>query len=423
MQETQIKICVIGLGYIGLPTSVMFASSGCEVLGVDVNEDVVRALNEGRVLIEEPYLGAMVEQAVRQGRLRAVTEPEEADAFIIAVPTPINPDKTADMGYVRAAAESIVPYVRKGCMVILESTSPPETTAKLIAPIIAKSGLDTGKDLYIAHSPERVLPGRILEELVNNNRVVGGLNRESAEMVAWLYKRFVRGEIYITDATTAEMCKLMENTFRDVNIALANELAMLCEDMGVNAWEVIALSNKHPRVNLHQPGPGVGGHCIAVDPWFIVEKRPQIANIIRLARLTNDSMPARVAARAVSIMGGAAGKICAVLGVTYKPNIDDTRESPIMALIELLSGKGAEVRAYDPHIAGRRDIPFLAGGLNEAARGADLMILAVNHKEFDDLDLPALAALMRSKNLLDARNSVSREKAGLAGLNYYLLGN
>ncbi|HCW03827.1 MAG TPA: UDP-N-acetyl-D-mannosamine dehydrogenase, partial [Clostridium sp.] len=320
------KICVVGLGYIGLPTAATFASYGVEVVGVDVNSKVVEALNEGKVIIEEPDLDEMVLKAVQSGKLRASLKAESADAFIIAVPTPITEDKKADMTYVKAAAESIVPYLKAGDIVILESTSPTGTVEELMCPILEKSGLKLGEELFVGHSPERVLPGQILKELIYNNRLVGGINRVSAEKIRDLYKIFVKGEIYLTTATTAEMCKMMENTFRDVNIALANELAKLCENLGINAWEVINLCNKHPRVNLHLPGPGVGGHCLAVDPWFIIEKDPETAKIIELGRRTNDSMPAHVLKRIKEIKKENAisdDLKVTVLGITYKPDIDD----------------------------------------------------------------------------------------------------
>ena len=264
------KISIVGIGYIGLPTAVMFARKGHQVVGMDLNPKAVEALNQGRIIIEEPYLDEAVSEAVKSGNLRASGRVEPADVYIVCVPTPILPDRNADMRAVKAATESLLPLLKKGDTVILESTSPPGTTRDLMAPILAKSGLDPMTDLNVAYCPERVLPGRILIEMKENNRVVGGLTAAAAEKVRDLYKCFVSGEIYLTDATTAEMTKLMENTYRDVNIALANELAKICEKMGINAWDVIGMANRHPRVNLHQPGPGVGGHCIAVDPWFIV---------------------------------------------------------------------------------------------------------------------------------------------------------
>jgi len=416
-----IKICVIGLGYIGLPTSAMFATHGCQVIGVDVNEKVVVALNRGEITIEEPYLDIMVQAAVRSGQLKAYTKPREADAFIIAVPTPITEDKKADMSCVISAAEMIVPYLKKGNIVILESTSPVGTTEELLVPILEKSGLKIGEELYVGHSPERVLPGRILWELVNNNRIVGGINQKSAEMIRDLYKIFVNGEIYITTAATAEMCKTMENTYRDVNIALANELAMICEKVGINVWEVINLCNKHPRVNLHQPGPGVGGHCLAVDPWFIVEKTPDLAKIIALSRETNDSMPQHVLAKIDDILKDIEGiKKVSILGITYKPNIDDIRESPIIKLIELLDERiDYEISVYDPYMKAHK---YQAKDIVTASENSDLIVLAVNHDDFNNLPLQDMSRVMRNKNFFDTRNFCNRHDIENKGFKYFLLG-
>ena len=416
-----IKICVIGLGYIGLPTSAMFATHGCQVVGVDVNEKVVVALNRGEITIEEPYLDIMVQAAVRSGHLKAYTEPQEADAFIIAVPTPITEDKKADMSCVISAAEMIVPYLRKGNIVILESTSPVGTTEDLLVPILEKSGLKIGEELYVGHSPERVLPGKILWELVNNNRIVGGINQQSAEKIRDLYKIFVNGEIYLTTAATAEMCKTMENTYRDVNIALANELAKICEKVGINVWEVINLCNKHPRVNLHQPGPGVGGHCLAVDPWFIVEKTPDLAKIIALSRETNDSMPQYVLAKIDDILKDIEGiKKVSILGITYKPNIDDIRESPIIKLIELLDERiDYEISVYDPYMKAHK---YQAKDIVTASENSDLIVLAVNHDDFNNLPLQDMSRVMRNKNFFDTRNFCNRHDIENKGFKYFLLG-
>ncbi len=416
------KICIIGIGYIGLPTAAMFATHGFEVIGVDINSDVVSELNKGKIIIEEPNLDTMVHEAVASGNLKAKTSPQEADVFILSVPTPINKDKTADMKYVVASAESIVPYLKEGNIVILESTSPPRTVEDLIVPILAKSGLKIGEEIFVAHSPERVLPGRILIELVENDRIVGGINRASSEAVRDLYKTFVEGEIFIADATTAEMCKLMENTFRDVNIALANELSMLCEAMGINAWDVIKLSNKHPRVNLHQPGPGVGGHCIAVDPWFIIEKCPEISRMIKTGRLINDGMPKHVFERSKKILSGIDGiKKVTVLGVTYKPNVDDMRESPIIELVELFANDPEiKVNLVDPHIGNHN---LLERDLYEAATGSDLVLLGVNHSDFTDIDFSKLKSVMKTPNIFDTRNFWDKEELKALGFNYNLLGS
>lgn len=414
------KICIVGLGYIGLPTAAMFATHGHKIIGVDVSTKVVEALNKGKIIIEEPYLDIMVQAAVTSGNLTAQTTPEEADVFIIAVPTPINEDKTADMSYVEVATEAIVPFLRKDNIVILESTSPPGTVEKLMIPILEKSGLVMGEELLVAHSPERVLPGKILHELVDNNRIVGGINNASCEAVSDLYRTFVRGEIYLTNPTTAEMTKLMENTFRDVNIALANELAKICENVGINAWEVIQLANKHPRVNLHQPGPGVGGHCLAVDPWFIVEKQPEVSNIIELSRKTNDGMPKHVLKRVKDILGDTLEKTnITILGITYKPNIDDMRESPILELIELLEEENVNLSIVDPYIS---NFKYLEKDIYKATKDSDLVILGVNHDDFSNIDLKQLKQSMGKPNIFDTRNFFDEEEVKEANLNYYLIG-
>ena len=416
------KICVIGLGYIGLPTSAMFASAGHEVVGVDKNQRIVDALNRGEVIITENGLAEFVAEVMKTGRLRATTSPESSDAFIISVPTPIKEDKTADMRFVESATRELAAVLKKGDLVILESTSPVGTVDSLMKPILEDiSGLKAGEDFSLGHSPERVIPGHILYELVHNNRIAGGYDSRSAHRIAELYASFVKGEITETDARTAEMCKLSENTFRDINIAYANELAKICEKQGVNVWELIKLCNKHPRVNILQPGPGVGGHCIAVDPWFIVEKEPSLATMIRDARLTNDSMPSYTTERAMEILSGTdSPKVC-VLGVTYKPDVDDMRESPVLELIERLRDKGCSVIAHDPFVAGRRE--DILADLSEAAKDADLLILGVNHSQYKQLDFTALAGIVRNKNFFDTRNFADASAAAAAGFKYYLLGN
>ena len=415
------KLCVIGLGYIGLPTAAMFAANGHDVMGVDVNARISEALNRGETLIEEPNLGDAVRWAVSTGRLKAGNLPEEADAFIICVPTPAMIDHTADMRFVENATRSILPYLKKGDTVILESTSPPGTTRGMVMDILNESGLSPEKDLFVAYCPERVLPGRILIELVENSRVIGGINKESAVKVRDLYGCFVRGEMYITDSTTAEMCKLMENTYRDVNIALADELAKICENLGINAWEVIRYANKHPRVNILQPGPGVGGHCIAVDPWFIVQQQPHTARMIDLARRINDGMPHFVMERIKSILKDIMGikKVC-ILGVTYKPDVDDIRESPITRLTDLM--KAEEDYTYvvvDPHadFEGSRE-----KDVYEASRGCHMLLLAVNHHDFRLPDFRRIKEIMAYPCVLDTRNFWNAEDVEAAGLKYHLLG-
>jgi len=415
------KICVLGLGYIGLPTAAMFATHGHSVTGVDVRGDVVDALNNAKITIEEPYLDILVQAAVKSENLVGSTEPVEADVFIIAVPTPLTAGKQADMSYVVQATQSILPYVRKGNIVVLESTSPPGTVRDIICPMLERSGLILGEELYVGHSPERVLPGRILMELVGNNRIVGGINGESADRIKDIYSTFVNGEIFLTDETTAEMCKVMENTFRDVNIALANELSKICEETGIDAWEVIRLCNKHPRVSIHQPGPGVGGHCLAIDPWFIVQSNPETAGIIRLSRQTNDSMPHFVAGSIEGMLCGGEGRrrIC-ILGVTYKADVDDVRESPILELISILVERGHEVAAYDPHARG---FWCEAKSLEEAVGGSDIVVLGVNHEAFKKLNLNELRAMTRGGLFFDLRNFMDKEELEKAGFRVKVLGN
>jgi UDP-N-acetyl-D-mannosaminuronic acid dehydrogenase len=328
------KICVIGMGYIGLPTASTFAIHGVQVVGVDNNPEVLEVLNAGRVHIQEPGLRALAEQAFGSGNLRLSREPEPADAFIIAVPTPATPrvkggaDPTAELGMVVAASQAILPHLGPGNLVMLESTCPPRTTLDLVAPILERSGLRAGVDFLLAYSPERVLPGRILQELTENARVIGGVTPASAEAGRELYALFVRGEIVLTDATTAEMVKLMENTSRDVSIAIANEFARLAEHIGVDVWEAIAMANRHPRINILRPGPGVGGHCVSVDPWFLVQADPEQARLIRTARQVNDDQPLHAVLLVERALGTLQGRKVAALGLAYKPDVDDLVRVP-----------------------------------------------------------------------------------------------
>jgi len=419
--ESKLKnICVIGLGYIGLPTASMFAMRGFKVVGVDVNESIVATINKGDIHIEEPGLKTIVTAAIKSGNLRASTKPVESDVFILAVPTPFKDNKLPDMSYVENATRSIVPVIRKGNLVILESTSPAGTTRQLIANILKESKLNVEKDIYIAHCPERVLPGKILEELIGNDRVIGGINRESAEKAAELYRSFVTANIFITDSTTAELVKLVENTFRDVNIALANELACICEKLGVNVWEVISLANKHPRVKIHNPGPGVGGHCISVDPWFIVADFPDDAKLIKIARYRNDGIPYHVVEIIKNILDGVKNPKVAILGVSYKGNVDDTRESPSIEVIEELKKAQFYVNIYDPHV---KHFQFELSGFEEVFRDADLVTILTDHNEFRYLDPEGVGNLMRKRIIFDTRNLINRDKWEKAGFETYLIGD
>jgi UDP-N-acetyl-D-mannosaminuronic acid dehydrogenase len=416
-------ICLLGLGYIGLPTGSMFALAGKNVVGVDPSPRVQAALSSGLASIDEPELQTLVTAAIKSGRLRVQTQPETADAFIIAVPTPLDPTTNrADLTFVKHAARDIVPFLRRGNLVVLESTVPPGTTRDVLAPILAESGLTPGRDIFVAHCPERVLPGRILVELEQNDRLAGGLTPACADRAADLYQTFVKGAIMRTDATTAEMVKVMENTFRDVNVALANEFALIAERIGVDVWEAIRLANHHPRVNVLRPGPGVGGHCIAVDPWFLVESAPEGTRLIRAAREVNDGMPEHVVERLARLVSPPAA--VALLGVTYKAEVDDVRESPALRVAELAVERGFAVRLCDPHV--KADTPGLPAPLlplEQALRDAEVVVLLVDHRAFQELDVDLVAALVSGKRVLDARNSLDRATWQARGFEVSLLGS
>lgn len=417
------KICVIGLGYIGLPTASTFATHGLHVLGVDANRQVVDTLRNGSLHIHEPGLRTLFQAAIGSGNLVVSLEPAPADAFIIAVPTPFLDDKRADLGYVRSAAESIVPHLRPGNLVVLESTSPPRTTLDVLAPILERSGLRAGADFFLAYSPERVLPGQILRELIENARVIGGLDRPSAQAGRDLYATFVRGEIVLTDATTAEMVKLMENTYRDVNIAIANEFSRLAERFGIDVWEAIAIANRHPRVEILNPGPGVGGHCISVDPWFLVEAAPDLTPLIKASRQVNDSQPGVVVEAVRKALGDLHGRVIAVLGLAYKPDVDDLRESPAIQVARLLGEAGALVHSYEPYKPDARlDGLHLVPTLEQALVDAELILLLVRHKPFLELDPFRVAGLTRARLVVDAVNAWDVSTWGSAGFALSRLG-
>lgn len=392
------KVCIIGQGYIGLPTAALFAKNDCEVVGVDVIESVVEMLNNGEIHIEEPGLGEIIKTALDKGVYKASLTPEKADAFIITVPTPyIVENYSCDLSYVISACESILPFVEKGNTIIVESTIAPLSTDETVKPIFENAGFTIGEDLYLAHCPERVLPGQIIYELVNNNRIIGGVTPECSKKAAEVYGQFVKGELMLTEAKTAELSKCMENTFRDVNIALVNELTKICAEIGVNALDVIEVANKHPRVNLHSPGPGVGGHCLAIDPYFIYAKAPETAKIIKLARDTNRSMPGFVAENVRKIIPD--GKI-AVLGISYKGNTDDDRESPAYEIIALLDND-YEIAVHDPHIDKENLV-----GFDEAIDGADLILVLCDHDEFKKMDYDLIKDKSSKPIIFDTKNVV-----------------
>lgn len=420
----QKKICVVGLGYIGLPTAVTFANHGVRVHGVDVNEKAVNMIQNKQLHIEEDGLQERLDRAIDEKLLTVSTKPEEADVFIIAVPSPINRDKTANLEYVRQATASVVPYIKEGNLVVLESTVPPKTVENIMLPELIKTGLKIGVELFVSHSPERVIPGRIFEELTNNDRIVGGINDESAQMTKELYETFVKGTIHITDATTAELVKVMENTYRDVNIAFANELAKIAETLDVNIWEAIKFANFHPRVNIHYPGPGVGGHCIAVDPWFLVELSSE-AKIIELARNTNDGMPGYTAKKTKQILQEVANKTTgkvAVLGLAFKGNVDDMRESPSTDVIQELLDLGLEVVSYDPHIKTNTH-PTQTQSLEEATTGADVVLVLTDHNEFKALQPASIRENVETAVVLDTKNCLLRQTWEQAGFAFYTLGD
>ncbi|MDR2015800.1 MAG: UDP-N-acetyl-D-mannosamine dehydrogenase [Azoarcus sp.] len=404
-------ISMIGLGYIGLPTATLFASRNKNVIGVDINKLAVDTINEGRIHIVEPELDIMVHAAVTAGYLRATTKPEPADAFLIAVPTPFTDGKKPDLSYVEAAGRAVAPVLSKGNLVILESTSPVGTTEKL-AQWLADARPDLtfpqqageSADIQIAYCPERVLPGRVVHELVSNDRIIGGMTCAATAMATELYKIFVEGALIATNAHTAEMCKLTENSFRDVNIAFANELSLICDKLGIDVWELIRLANHHPRVNILQPGCGVGGHCIAVDPWFIVDSAPEEARLIRTAREVNDSKPHWIvekveeAIAALSANGVSKADLrIACLGLAFKPDIDDLRESPALEITEALARKyPGQVIAVEPNV---EVIPKKLSEFGvelvspeQARMAANVLVLLVDHAEFRDASISVSSA-------------------------------
>ncbi len=404
------KVCIIGQGYIGLPTAALFSRNHCEVVGVDVSEEMINNLNKGIIHIEEPGIAEIIKNAVENKVYVASLTPQKADAFIITVPTPyIVENYSCDLSYVISACESIVPYLEKGNTVIVESTIAPMSTDETIKPIFEKAGFTIGEDLYLAHCPERVLPGRIIEELIHNDRIIGGVTPECAKKASEVYGQFVKGDLMLTEAKTAELSKCMENTFRDVNIALANELAKICAEIGVNALDVIEMANKHPRVNLHSPGPGVGGHCLAIDPYFIYAKAPETAKIIKLARDTNNSMPDFVCENVEKIIQK--GKI-AVLGVSYKGNTGDDRESPAYEIIAKLS-PNYEIAIHDPHI---KNPNFVS--LDDATKDADLILVLCDHNEFKDMDYELILKNMSNPIIFDTKNIIKEVPSEIKLFNY-----
>jgi UDP-N-acetyl-D-mannosaminuronic acid dehydrogenase len=395
------KICVIGLGYIGLPTASLLGTKGFDVYGVDVSKHVVDTINQGKIHIVEPDLDILVKSAVQAGNLKAGLKPIEADVFVIAVPTPFKGNHDPDLSYVESATKMICPYVKPGNLVILESTSPVGTTDEIVARILKEHGHDIEKDVYVAHCPERVLPGRILIELVENDRIVGGINQKSTDIAVDFYKSFVRGEVLATDSRTAEMAKLTENSFRDVNIAFANELSLICDKEGINVWELIKLANRHPRVKILNPGPGVGGHCIAVDPWFIVARNKDTARLIHAARIVNDSKPEWVINKIKAKAEKFKNPVIGCLGLAFKADVDDLRESPAVEIVRhIIKDKLGEVLVSEPNLESHKEFNLLS--CDEVIKKSDIIVILVDHKQYKKLKLLEL----NEKVIIDTRGII-----------------
>ena len=414
------KVCVVGLGYIGLPTASLLATKGFRVCGVDINKDHVDNINRGHITITEPDLDILVRAALQSGMLTASVEPQAADVFIIAVPTPFKDGYAPDLSYLERAVGMIAPQLTTGNLILLESTIPIGTTEKIGALIqsiradlklpqfkpwlpVGVNDREQAGDIYVAHCPERVLPGQILKELIDNDRVVGGLDRASGLKAKWFYEKFINGQVFITDARTAELCKLSENAYRDVNIAFANELAMICEEFTINVWELIELTNRHPRVNILKPGPGVGGHCIAVDPWFIVHSCSE-ARLIRTAREVNDAKPERVVSKIKQTASRFVRPVIGCLGLAFKADVGDMRESPAVRIVSRLAEENAgSILVVEPHI---HSLPKALAGenvwlvdLETAVIKADIIVLLVDHREFREIDREVL----KEKVIIDTR--------------------
>lgn len=428
-------ICVLGLGYVGLPTAALLAAAGHRVTGVDVDPARVEAIGAGRMRLDEPGLRALVQAALGSGALTTALAPVDAEVYVVAVPTPLAPprleapgdDPVCDLSAVDAAIDAVLEAISPGAMVILESTVPPGTTRALAARF-AQADLEPGVDVFIAHAPERVLPGRVLAELTGNDRVVGGVTGECARRAAAFLRGIIDGEVVETDATTAELVKLAENTSRDVNIALANELAEVCEIAGADARTVIALANRHPRVQLLQPGAGVGGHCIPVDPWFLIQAAPEHTALARQARRTNDAVPERVVARIAAVMerlrgglqgaGGLQRRRVALLGAAYKADVDDARHSPSAQLASRLLAAGAEVRVHDPHVEA---FVTRLWTLDEALEGADAIVVAVAHTAYRELDPASLGSAVGGRGaeiVFDLAGALDPRQWRRAGFTY-----
>ena len=399
------KLTVIGLGYIGLPTALLFASKGVEVIGVDTNKEVVQKLNSGKLHIEENGMEELLSETLETEKFKALTVVKSSDYFIIAVPTPHLKNNSCDVSYLKSAVSKLQNIIKKGDTIVVESTIAPRTMEDVIQPIIESYGFEVGKDIFLAHCPERVLPGKIIHEMVHNNRIIGGITSMCTQKAIELYKVLVEGKLLETKASTAEMSKLMENTYRDVNIALANELVKISNTLNINALDVIKLSNEHPRVNIHTPGPGVGGHCLAVDPYFIVSSDEKNAQIIAKGREINNSMPDFVIQKVNKIMEKIKGKKITVLGLTYKGNIDDIRNSPALDIYHELKLKSDfEVIAQDSHV----ELDWVENDIEKSLVGSDLALILTDHDEYKDIT-KFIHKSMNKTIVFDTKNIVKQD--------------
>lgn len=397
-----LKICVVGLGYIGLPTAAVLGSRGYKIHGVEINPKAVETINSGKAHIVEPDLDILVRAAVTTGNLKAYTEPAEADIFMICVPTPLTGDNKPQLDYVRSATKAIIPFLKNGNLVILESTSPPGTTEMIEQIVIEESDFQKG-DVHFAHAPERVLPGKILREVVENDRIVGGIDDASTEKAAEFYGSFVTGKILKTHCRMAETAKLVENASRDSSIAFANELSVFCEKMDLDVWELIRLANHHPRVNILNPGPGVGGHCIAVDPWFLVDCQPEITKLIRTAREVNEAKPHWVVDRVIAKAEKFKSPTIACLGLAYKANIDDLRESPAVEIVKELQKRSiGDLKIVEPNLESHDQFDLVS--LDAAIDAADIVLILVDHTPFQNIS----AAKLTEKITIDTCGLLNR---------------